>query len=137
MNVAFTQRVFNVCTVYLQRCFIVTWLVSVKLLPSRRTFSVHHTTMHQFTVIRSHIGRVLVCLAVTSRMHFWQIDQIFYVSVLFDVTWLVSRETAAISVYVLYTPYNHAPTYSVIRSHMRWEGVRVRSCNLPHAPFAD
>ena len=36
------------------------------------------------------------------------------------VTWLVPRETAAVSAHVLCTPYNHAPVYSVtIRSHMR------------------
>ena len=39
----------------------------VKLLPSRRTFCVHHTTVHQFTLSYhwNHIRRVRVCLAVT------------------------------------------------------------------------
>ena len=29
------------------------------------------------------------------------------------VTWLVPREIAVVSVHVLYTPYKHAPVYSV------------------------
>ena len=47
----------------------------VKLLPSRHTFCVHHTTMHQFTVsLRSepHTHRVHVCLAVSCYLHFRQ-----------------------------------------------------------------
>ena len=47
----------------------------MKLLPPRRTFCVHHTTMYQFTVchfIRSHIRRLHVCLTVTCHLHFWQ-----------------------------------------------------------------
>ena len=45
--------VLNIGTevVYIQLLLVVTWLVPrVKLLPSRRTFCVHHTTMHRFTV---------------------------------------------------------------------------------------
>ena len=30
------------------------------------------------------------------------------------LTWLVPRETAAISVHVLRVPYNHVPVYNVI-----------------------
>ena len=43
----------------------------VKLRPSRRTFCVHHITMHQFTVhfLQSHIRRVHVCIAVTCYLH--------------------------------------------------------------------
>ena len=45
----------------------------VKLLPSRRKFCVHHTTMHQFTVSRH--AKVHACLAVTCHLHFWQNDR--------------------------------------------------------------
>ena len=50
------------------------YLVPREMLPSRRKFCVHHSTMHQFTVslIQSHVGRVYVCLAVTCHPHFWQ-----------------------------------------------------------------
>ena len=34
-------------------------------------------------------------------------------SAVFVVTWLVPRETAAVLVHVLRTPYNYAPVYSV------------------------
>ena len=47
----------------------------VKLLPSRRKFCVHHTTMHQFTVSlfdATYLGSV--CLAVSCHLHFWQSD---------------------------------------------------------------
>ena len=45
----------------------------VNLLPFRRTFCVHHTTMHNlhYHFIRSHIRRVHVCLAVTCHLHVW------------------------------------------------------------------
>ena len=45
------------------------------MLPFRRKFCVHHSTMHQVTAchfIQSHIGRVYVCLAVTCHLHCWQ-----------------------------------------------------------------
>ena len=45
----------------------------MKLLPSRRKFCVHHTTMHQFTVSRH--AKVHACLAVTCHLHFWQHDR--------------------------------------------------------------
>ena len=49
----------------------------VKLLPSRRTFCVHHTTMHQFTasLVGSRIRRVHVRLTVTCHLPFWQNDR--------------------------------------------------------------
>ena len=117
---------------------IVTWLVSRETAAISAYFlctPYNHAPI--YSVIQTHIRRVLVCLAVTFHMHFWKTDQIFYVSMLLDVTWLVLRETAAISEYVLCTPYNHAPTYSVIRSHIRREGACVFSCNLPHVLLAD
>ena len=61
---------------------VVTWLVPREMLPFRRKFCVHHSTMHQVTghFIQGHIGRVYVCLAVTCHLHFWQNDRdIFYV----------------------------------------------------------
>ena len=46
------------------------------MLPSRRKFCVHHSTMHQFTVsLHSKPHRVYVCLAVTCHLHFWQNDR--------------------------------------------------------------
>ena len=49
----------------------------MKLLPSRRRFWVHHTTMHHFTVsLYSEPHRwVYVCLSVTCHLHFWQNDR--------------------------------------------------------------
>ena len=50
----------------------------VKLLSSRRTFCVHHTTMHhglQCHFIQSHVWRVRACSAVTSHLHFGQNDR--------------------------------------------------------------
>ena len=38
------------------------------------------------------------------------------------VTWLVPRETAAVSAHVLCTPYNHAPVYSVISFEATYVG---------------
>ena len=39
------------------------------------------------------------------------------------VTWLVSRETVAVSGHVLCTPYNHAPVYSVTLFKATFSGV--------------
>ena len=36
------------------------------------------------------------------------------------VTWLVPRETAAVSAHTLCTPYNHGPVYSVILFEATW-----------------
>ena len=49
------------------------------------------------------------------------------------VTWLVPRQTAAISAHVLCTPYSHAPRCSVIRSHIHrvwaeWQGSFTCYC---------
>ena len=58
--------------------FSAVWLLHgwchVKLLPSRRTFCVHHTTMHQFTVsLHSKTNTTVhVCSAVTWHLHLWQ-----------------------------------------------------------------
>ena len=49
----------------------------VKLLPSRRKFCVHHTTMHRFTVSlysKPHT-RMHECLGVACHLHFWQNDR--------------------------------------------------------------
>ena len=60
--------------VYLQRCLIVCYLAEgtyVKLLPSRRTFCVHHATLHQFQrslYSRPYSRRVHVCLAATCHL---------------------------------------------------------------------
>ena len=48
------------------------------------------------------------------------------------VKWLVPCETAAISVHILCTPYNHAPVYSVTT-----KGACVFSCILPPALSAE
>ena len=47
------------------------------MLPFRRNFCVHHSTMHQVTVsLHSKPHRwVYVCLGVTCRLHFWQNDR--------------------------------------------------------------
>ena len=49
----------------------------IKLLPSRRKFCVHHTTMRHFTVSlysRQHMSGACV-LAVTCHLHLWHNDQ--------------------------------------------------------------
>ena len=54
---------------------VVAWLVprEAAAVSAQVLCTPHHTTMHQFTVsLHSHIGRVLVCLAVTCHLHFWQ-----------------------------------------------------------------
>ena len=67
--------------VYLQRCLIVRpygWCY-VKLLPFRRLFCVHHSTMHPFTEsLQSHTGSDL-SLAVTATGTFGRMTEIFYV----------------------------------------------------------
>ena len=47
------------------------------MLPFRRKFCVHYSTMHQLQghFIQNHIGSVYVCLAVTCHLHFWQNDR--------------------------------------------------------------
>ena len=46
------QFLISTEVVYLQRCLVVARLVlSLTQLPSRRIFCVHHTTMHQLTVV--------------------------------------------------------------------------------------
>ena len=48
----------------------------MKLLPSRRKFCVHHTTMHQiYHFMQSDIRKVHACVAVTCHLHFWQNDR--------------------------------------------------------------
>ena len=44
-----------------------------------------------------------------------------------DVTWLVPRETAAVSAKVVCTPYNHAPVYSVVSFKAGYMTVYVDS----------
>ena len=47
-------------------------------------YTVQHCASSQCHVIRSHIRRVYVCLAVTFHLHLWQNDRdIFYIFVLF------------------------------------------------------
>ena len=46
----------------------------MKLLPSRRKFCVHHTTMHHVTLGKATYLRC-VYLAVTYHLHFWQNDR--------------------------------------------------------------
>ena len=53
------------------------------------------------------------------------------------VTWLVPRETIAHSVQVLYTPYNHAPVYSVILCEATYVSTCMLSCNPPLALSAE
>ena len=57
--------------------------------------------------------------------HFLNVHQS---GVLTALAWLVPHETAAISVQVLCTPYNHAPCH-FMQSHIN----KVFSCNLPPA----
>ena len=47
-------------------------------------------------------------------VHFWTAIKAVYSQRCLVVTWLVPRETAAISVRILCTPYSHAPVYSVM-----------------------
>ena len=49
------------------------------------------------------------------------------------VTWLMPRETAAVSAHVLRTPYNHAPIYSVAS----FGSTYVSNSNLPSALLAN
>ena len=61
----------------------VAWLVPREMLPFRRRFCVHHSTMHQVTVSlhsKPHrygvcVFRMHVCLAVTCHLLFWQNDR--------------------------------------------------------------
>ena len=48
----------------------------IKLLPSRRKFCVHNTTMHHVTSCKATYV-MCVCLAVTCHLHFWQNDRDF------------------------------------------------------------
>ena len=52
VTVSFYTRVLLISTevVYWQRSVVVAWLVPREMLPFRRRFCVHHSTMHQFTV---------------------------------------------------------------------------------------
>ena len=47
----------------------------MKLLPSRRMFCVHRTTMQQFIVSLHSKAHTHVFLAVTCHLHFWQNDR--------------------------------------------------------------
>ncbi len=46
----------------------------MKLLPSRRKFCVHHTTMLHVTSCKATYVRCMCVLAVTCHLHFWQSD---------------------------------------------------------------
>ena len=63
----------------------------VKLLPPRRTFSVHHRlppcTSLQCHFMQSHILRVHVCSAVTCHLHFWQNDREYFHSTAVTQGW--------------------------------------------------
>ena len=50
--------------------------------------------------------------------HFFKSNEVVYWQCYLVVTWLVLRETAAVSAQVLCTPYNHAPVYSVIQRYI-------------------
>ena len=65
-------------------CYCLGWC-HVKLRPSRHTFCVHHTTMHQFTALyeATHVG--YTPLAVTSHLLFWHSGRIFLFTT--SVTW--------------------------------------------------
>ena len=48
----------------------------MKLLPSRREFCVHHTTLHHVTSCKAtYDGKVYACSAATCPLHFWQNDR--------------------------------------------------------------
>ena len=50
----------------------------MKLLPSRREFCVHHTTVHHVTSCKAtYDGKVYACSAATCPLHFWQNDRDF------------------------------------------------------------
>ena len=72
----FIARIFNI-----HRSGSTVWLLHgcchVKLLPSRRKFCVHHSTMHQFTVSfhSKPRRRGEYFLAATCHLHFWRNDQ--------------------------------------------------------------
>ena len=59
--------------VYLQRCLVVTWLVprETAACSARSLYIIQPCTMSRH-FMQSHIRRVLGCLAVTCRLHFWQ-----------------------------------------------------------------
>ena len=76
---SFYSALFNI---HRSGVFSAIWLYvwcHVKLLPSRRMFCVHHTTMWPLSLrchfIRSHTGQVHVCLVITCQLHFWQKDR--------------------------------------------------------------
>ena len=76
MTVALLSAILNIpskwCT-FSAVCLLHGWC-HLKLLPSRPTFSVRHTIMHEFSFIRSYIRRLHVWLAVTRQLHLWQND---------------------------------------------------------------
>ena len=63
----------------------------VKLLPPRRTFSIHHRlppcTILQCHFMQSHIRRVHVSSAVTCHLHFWQNDREYFHSIAVTQGW--------------------------------------------------
>ena len=72
-----------------------------------------------------HFLKILFCfLLVSTETVYWQHYLV--------VAWLVPREAAAVSAQALWTPYSHAPVYSVfIQSHIRRVHVRLAvTCHL-------
>ena len=76
-------------------------------------------------------------MSESSALHRWNTfavlfyikSPIVYLQCCLTVTWLMPRETAAVSAHVLCTPRNHSPAYSSIRRHT----LRCFNCNLPPA----
>ena len=105
----------------------------VKLLLSRHTLCVHHTTMDQFTVsfyLKPHetvaVSAHTLCTPWTSlQCHFigshmklllsWHTLCVHHTTMdQFTVSlYLKPHETAAVSAHIVCIPYNHAPVYSV------------------------
>ena len=73
---SFTRRVLNVQRIGCSALWLIHGWRHVKLLPSRRKFSVHHTILRQFTVTpySKPLRKMHARLAVTCHLRFWQND---------------------------------------------------------------
>ena len=86
-------------------------------------------------ILHSQADSLDACLILHEWIAFYSTFlNIHWSSVLTALAWLVPHETAAVSVQVLCTPYNHVSCH-FMQSHIR--KVYAFSCNLPPALLAE
>ena len=119
--VEYTDTHWSVCTYNAALWFLRGWC-HAKLLPSWRAFCVHYTIMHQFIASLLSKSHRVGCISVTSHLHFWQNDRIFYMLLRWNVIEYRSKTESAQKV---------DPGEETLRSGLEPATFHHESCVLP------